>query len=102
MKHLEYILDDNRTVFKYNEHRTQSFSSIQAEFLLKNTIEQTNVFLFLDQNENGNYFCRSFFPEEKLDYTKGQTSWTLLCKRKTFIKENRTETLYSRISGSIQ
>ena len=40
------------------------------------------LFLFLSNDEGDNYFCRSFFPEEKMDYSKNQASWTLLYKKK--------------------
>ena len=45
---------------------------------MKNNAEGRNIFLFLTGNvEEGRYFCRSFFPQDKMDYTKNQASWTL-------------------------
>lgn len=50
---------------------------------MKNNAEGRNIFLFLTGNgEEGRYFCRSFFPQDKMDYTKNQASWTLLYKKK--------------------
>lgn len=43
---------------------------IKADYLMKNHMEDRNLLLFLSNTENDNYFCRSFFPEEKMDYTK--------------------------------
>ena len=43
---LEQLLDSNETVFKYNQ-RANVFSMIQAEFLMKNYIQERNLFLFL-------------------------------------------------------
>lgn len=78
---LEYILDSNETVFKYNE-TINSFSKIEAEFLLDNNFEQTRIFVFLSRRKTGKYFCRSFFPMETIDFSKGQQKWTLLRKVK--------------------
>lgn len=36
---------------------------------MKNNAEGKNIFLFLTENgEEGRYFCRSFFPQDKMDY----------------------------------
>lgn len=35
-------MDDNKTIFKYNP-KTEAFSAIQAEFLLKNEIQARNI-----------------------------------------------------------
>ena len=32
---------------------------------MKNNMENRNLYLFLSQGKNDNYYCRSFFPEEK-------------------------------------
>ena len=78
---LEKILDSNDTVFKYNG-KTNIYSMIEADYLMKNHMEDRNLFLFLSNKKDDYYFCRSFFPEEKMDYTKKQASWTLLYKKK--------------------
>ena len=88
---LQNILDSNDTVFHYNE-TYNSFSAIKAEYLLENRILDKNVFLFLDKNIDGKYFCRSFFPQDWKDYTKGQQKWTVLYKEK--IISGQTEVLY--------
>ena len=78
---LEQMLDSNDTIFKYNK-TANTFSKIQAEFLLKNKLLGRNIFLFLSKNFNNQFFCRSFFPETKIDYSYRQASWTLLHKKK--------------------
>lgn len=79
---LEQIMDSNETIFKYNP-RLESFSAIQADFLLKNGINSRNIFTFLSENKSsGKYFCRSFFPQTDKDYSIGQTNWKLLYKKK--------------------
>jgi len=93
---LESIIDSNKTVFKYNK-KLEAFSAIQADFLLKNEIQARNIFTFLSENPDGKYFCRSFFPQTDKDYSNGQSTWTLLYKKK-ISKSTGTETvLYDRL-----
>ena len=66
---LEKMLDSNDTVFKYNK-KANVYSMIKADYLMKNHMEGKNLFLFLSNARDDSYFCRSFFPEEKMDYTK--------------------------------
>ena len=92
---LEKYFDSNDTIFKYNEKKN-TFSLIQAEYLMQNKTEQGNVYIFLSKNKQEKYFCRSFFPEEGKDYTKNQASWTLLYKEKRKISTGKIEVLYDR------
>ena len=94
---LEKILDSNKTVFKYNP-QLDTFSAIQADFLLKNEIRSRNIFTFLSNDTmSGKYFCRSFFPQKDKDYSVGQTNWTLLYKKKIHISMGLEEILYNRM-----
>lgn len=70
---LEKMLDSNDTVFKYNK-KANVYSMIKADYLMKNHMEGKNLFLFLSNARDDSYFCRSFFPEEKMNYTKNQAS----------------------------
>lgn len=98
LPHLEGMFDSNDTIFKYNE-RFSAFSMIQADYLMKNQIQDKNVFLFLAKDkEKDYYFCRSFFPKGRRDYTKNQASWTLLYKKKTRMSTGEEEILYDRLS----
>lgn len=98
LPHLENLFDSNETIFKYNE-RMNTFSMIQADYLMKNRIQDKNVFLFLAKDKEADYyFCRSFFPEGKRDYTKNQASWTLLYKKKTRLSTEKETILYDRLS----
>ncbi len=79
---IENFLDSNKLIFRYNQ-KLQSFSLIEAEYLLSTPYEKTDIYIFLDQlPEPDTFFCRSFFPKEGKDYTKGQAVYTLLKKRK--------------------
>ena len=95
--YLESLMDSNETIFKYNP-ALETFSAIQADFLLKNQVQARNIFIFLSEDKsNGKYFCRSFFPQTDKDYSLGQTNWTLLYKKKIH-KSAQTETvLYDRM-----
>lgn len=48
------------------------------------------------------YFCRSFFPEEKMDYTKNQASWTLLYKKKRNLIDGSEHILYDRLKKDVK
>ena len=65
---LEKMLDSNDTVFKYNK-KSNVYSMIEADYLMKNHMDGKNLFLFLSNARDDSYFCRSFFSEEKMDYT---------------------------------
>lgn len=87
LPHLESLLDGNQIVFRYNK-KIYPYSMIESEYLLKlgdGTILNI-TFLFLSQSEQEIYFCRSFFPMERIDYTKGQMQYTLLKKEKCNLK----------------
>ena len=101
LPYLEELFDNNDTIFKYNQ-RTNSFSLIQADYLMKNRIHEKNIFIFLSENTEGKFFCRSFFSERVKDYTKNQISWKLLYKEK--IKKSTSEivVLYNKMSRNIK
>ena len=56
-----------------------------------------NLYLFLSLGMNNKYFCRSFFPEGKKDYTKNQASWTVLYKKKCNLCTGEETVLYDRL-----
>lgn len=86
------VFDKNDLVFRYNR-KFQALSLIEAEYLLSTPHEYTDVYIFLDKkDEAGNFFCRSFFPKEDRDYTKGQAVYTLLKKEKIKIDPAQTAT----------
>ena len=97
LAYLEQIMDSNETVFKYNP-RLEAFSAIQADFLLKNEMQSRNIFTFLSNDKaSGKYFCRSFFPQINKDYSKGQTNWTLLYKKKIHKSTGETSVLFDKL-----
>ena len=97
---LESMLDSNETIFKYNR-KLNVYSVIKADYIMKNNAEGRNIFLFLAENrEEGRYFCRSFFPQDKMDYTRNQVSWTLLYKKKVTLSTGEEEILYNRLKNA--
>lgn len=97
LSYLETILDSNKTIFKYNP-KLEAFSSIAADFLMKNEIQTRNIFTFLSLDKaSGKYFCRSFFPQLDKDYSEGQTTWTLLYKKKIYKSTKQEVLLYNRL-----
>ncbi len=79
-----------------------AYSVIKADYIMKNNAEGRNIFLFLTGNgEEGRYFCRSFFPQDKMDYTKNQASWTLLYKKKVTLSTGEEEILYDRLKKRV-
>ena len=95
---LEKILDDNRLVFKYNE-KAHAFSLIKAEYLLSTLYKTNDIYIFLDRKgQDKQFFCRSFFPKENMDYTIGQPVYTLLFKEKITISTGEREVQYDRLS----
>lgn len=96
---LETFLDSNRTVFKFN-NRTNSFSLIEADYILKNSDRSRNLYLFISKDKSGTYFCRSAFPRNKAeqDYTVGHTSYTLLYKEKINTADSTKKILYTNPS----
>ena len=96
--YLEQIMDSNETIYKYNP-KLEIFSAIQADFLLKDQIQTRNIFTFLSQDkQSGKYFCRSFFPQIDKDYSEGQTTWTLLYKKKIYKSKNQEIVLYDKLN----
>lgn len=93
---LETIFDSNETIFKYNQNRA-GYSMIKAEYLLKTPIDEETVFVFIDKNNQGNYFCRSLFMQEERDFSLHQTKWTLLKKVKLNKITSQQEVLYNRL-----
>ncbi len=71
------------------------YSMIEADYLMESKMESRN--LFLSNDDGDKYICRSFFPEEKMDYSKNQASWTLLYKKKTDLITGTETVLHNRL-----
>lgn len=95
---MEHLLDDNRLVFRYNTKLNQ-FSLIEADYLLSTPHEGKDIYIFIAKNEDsGTYYCRSFFPKERTDYTKGQAIYTMLSKEKICLSTGEKQIQYDRLT----
>lgn len=81
LSNLEKLIDNNELIFKYNKS-INKFSSIQAKYLLVSTFNNNDIYIFLDTNKENKYFCKSFFPKDKKDYSERQPKYKLLYKEK--------------------
>lgn len=98
IENLEDFFDSNKTVFKY-DNKVNSFSMIEADYLLKNETHTKNFYVFISREHDNSdvYFCRSAFPRDKseTDYAMGHTSYTLLYKEKIDLLTNERQVLYT-------
>lgn len=98
LAHIESLFDDNRLVFRYNA-KLNPFSLIEADYLLTTPYMETDVYIFLAEHKNTRqYFCRSFFPKEQKDYTKGQAVYTMLYKEKIYLPTGLVQIQYDRLT----
>ena len=97
--HIEQIYDDNNLIFRYNENRNQ-FSLIEADYLLSTPFSGNDIYIFITEKKTkGLYFCRSFFPKENKDYTRGQPQFTLLFKEKLTLSTGKKIIQYNRFAS---
>lgn len=98
LAHIEKLFDDNRLVFRYNP-KINRFSLIEADYLLSTPFLGNDIYIFLAAlEENSRYFCRSFFPKEQKDYTRGQAVYTMLYKEKIFLPAGTIQVQYDRLT----
>ena len=96
--HIEQFLDSNTLIFKFNR-RTPLYSKMKAEYILENMINDFIAYVCIDKaDETDEYFCRSFFPKEGIDYTAGHTSYTLLYKEKVNTLTNEIIIQYDKLT----
>ena len=96
---LEDLLDGEQLVFRFNK-KVVPYSAIDGDFLLKmgDGLALSVSFLFIDKEDCGVYFCRSFFPMERTDYTKNQMQYTPLKKEKINVATGETIVQYDRLT----
>lgn len=98
LSHIETLFDDNQLVFRYNMKLNQ-FSLIEADYLLTTPYAENDIYIFLAKHKDtGHYFCRSFFPKEQKDYTKGQAVYTMLYKEKICLRTGAVQIQYDRLT----
>ena len=63
--------------------------------------DAVRVFCFLEKSKDTNdeeYFAKSFFPMDRIDYAKYQTKYTLLYKEKVNVQTGESIVLFCRDS----
>ena len=78
---LESILNGEFSLYLFRREILPFYSSITANYLIKNLQTGESVFLFVDGPLNAS-FCKSIFTMTDRDYSKGQTKVSLLKKCK--------------------
>lgn len=102
LAYIEQIFDDNKLIFRYNEKKNQ-FSLIEADYLLSTPFSGNDIYIFIEEKETaGLFFCRSFFPKEKKDYTIGQPQFTLLFKEKITVSTGKKIIQYDRLTPKVK
>lgn len=98
-QYIEDLLDGDQLVFRFNK-KVLPYSMLDGDFLLKmgDDIALNISFLFIDKEDCGVYFCRSFFPMDKRDYTKEQMQYTLLKKEKINLQTGEITVRYDRLT----
>jgi len=95
---IEQFIDSHALTFKYI-HRFNEGTRTRGEFLLCNTINGDEAYLFIDKSsKHGTYYCRSFFPKSSRDYTINQPSYALLYKEKVDIITLEKTIRYDKIT----
>lgn len=74
---LKKTLSGSFTIARFNPKKVCGSCSIDAEFVIKNTISGETFFVFLDE-ENERYYCKSAFQSRNTDYMRFQTQLTVL------------------------
>ncbi len=91
LEHLEAILDDKDTIFKFNPSANKS-SKIDADYIIKNETLGLRYYFLVSQNDTDNFFFgRSCFTrgQNERDFTIGHTSYTILRKVKIDLREEK-------------
>ncbi|MBQ8133386.1 MAG: hypothetical protein IJ192_03095, partial [Clostridia bacterium] len=83
LANIETLIDSNCLIFKFFS-KLNFGSMIEADYLLCSKNNVQDIYMFLDKDKSDDrYFCRSFFPKEKHDYTTRQSQLSILYKEKT-------------------
>jgi hypothetical protein len=89
---IHQILSSNFKIYQFSAPKLPFYSKISAAYLLYSDQLGKGFFLFLDERDQ-QYYCKSIFDDDELDYTLNQTGWVVLEKA---IVENGTTTLLYR------
>ena len=97
LSHIEEFLDNNSIIFSYEKRKNQTKSNIDSKYLLQSEINGLPNYLFIDEDNLG-FFGRTFFPKNEIDFSIGQSKWTLLKKDKIYLSTGKIITQFDRIT----
>lgn len=99
LKYLDRYLDDKNLICKYVKYMNP-YSSIDADYMIKSTIEHRTAYIFLKKRRHGEGYCIcSFFIEPQREYKGIGVYW--LYKSKIKIADNKEEVLYNRLKKTL-
>ncbi len=88
---IHQILNSDFKIYRFSASKLPFYSKISAYLLYSDQLGK-GFFLFLDERDQ-QYYCKSIFDDDELDYTLNQTGWVILEKA---IAENGTTTVIYR------
>ena len=81
-----------RLIAQFNAQKVRGNSQIDADFIIKNERSGETYFVFIDEKDEHQHYCKSAFAKENVDYMENQSMLTVLKKEK--IENGETVVLY--------
>lgn len=82
LSELPSLFESDTLIFRFNNSMSV-FTKIRHDYLVEFIGYDIPRYLFLREYKDKSFHGVSFFPEETIDYTKGETRWTILKVSKT-------------------
>ena len=79
---LKETLEGDFLIAQFNPQKVRGNSQIDADFIIKNERSGETYFVFIDEKDEQQHYCKSAFAKENTDYMENQSMLTVLKKRK--------------------
>ncbi len=79
---LQKTLDSEFSIAFFDSSKVHTNSRIDADYVIKNLNSGETYFIFIDENKEHRYYCKSAFAKSNIDYMQNQTLLTVLKKVK--------------------
>ena len=89
---LKETLEGDFLIAQFNAQKVRGNSRIDADFIIKNERSGETYFVFIDEKDEYQHYCKSAFAKENVDYMENQSMLTVLKKEK--IENGETVVLY--------
>lgn len=87
LQFLEQYLDGKNLVFRYVKYMNK-YSSIDADYLIRSTVNYVTAHIFIRQRKNTNEYCIcSFFIDSEINYNGIKAYWMIKTKMNNATKE---------------